>query len=42
MLVHGKAILQRHGWSKDALKEESYFVPTAVPRPRPQMQHATS
>ena len=42
MLVHGKAILQRHRWTKDALKEESYFVQTAVPRPRPQMQHATS
>ena len=30
MIAHGKAILQRHGWTKDALKEESYFVPTPV------------
>jgi ferredoxin--NADP+ reductase len=26
MLQHGKAILQRHGWTKDTLKEESYFA----------------
>jgi ferredoxin/flavodoxin---NADP+ reductase len=31
MLDHGKAILQRHGWPKDALKEERYFVPVPVP-----------
>ncbi|HEV3062665.1 MAG TPA: FAD-binding oxidoreductase [Vicinamibacterales bacterium] len=30
MIAHGKAILHRHGWEKDALKEESYFVPTPV------------
>ena len=30
MIAHGKAILARHGWGKDALKEESYFVPTPV------------
>jgi ferredoxin--NADP+ reductase len=30
MLAHGKAILQRHGWAKDGLKEESYFVPAPV------------
>ena len=28
MIGHGKAILRRHRWEKDALKEESYFVPT--------------
>jgi ferredoxin--NADP+ reductase len=30
MLAHGKAILRRHGWEKDALKEESYFRPAPV------------
>jgi ferredoxin--NADP+ reductase len=30
MLAHGKAILRRHGWEKDALKEESYFMPAPV------------
>jgi len=30
MIEHGKAILRRHGWAKDALKEESYFVPAPV------------
>jgi ferredoxin--NADP+ reductase len=31
MLEHGKAILRRHGWAKDALKDESYFVPAPAP-----------
>ncbi len=26
MIDHGKAILRRRGWQKDALKEEVYFV----------------
>src|SRR6185295_11433399 len=26
MIAHGKAILQRHGWTNDALKEERFFV----------------
>jgi hypothetical protein len=30
MIEHGKAILGRHGWAKDALREESYFVPAPV------------
>jgi ferredoxin--NADP+ reductase len=30
MLEHGKAILHRHGWEKDALKEESYFIHASV------------
>ena len=30
MIEHGKAILHRHGWEKDALKEEVYFVREAV------------
>ena len=30
MIAHGKAILHRHGWDKEALKEESYFVPAPV------------
>ena len=30
MLAHGRAILRRHGWEKDALKEESYFMPAPV------------
>jgi ferredoxin--NADP+ reductase len=31
MLEHGKAILRRRGWTKDALKDESYFVPALAP-----------
>jgi ferredoxin/flavodoxin---NADP+ reductase len=27
MVEHGKAILRRRGWTKDAMKEEIYFVP---------------
>jgi ferredoxin/flavodoxin---NADP+ reductase len=27
MVEHGKAILRRRGWKKDALKEEIYFLP---------------
>jgi ferredoxin--NADP+ reductase len=27
MVEHGKAILRRRGWTKDALKEEIYFLP---------------
>ena len=27
MVEHGKAILRRRGWTKDAIKEEIYFVP---------------
>jgi ferredoxin--NADP+ reductase len=27
MVEHGKAILRRRGWTKDALKEEIYFIP---------------
>jgi ferredoxin--NADP+ reductase len=30
MIAHGKAILHRHGWEKEGLKEESYFVSTPV------------
>jgi ferredoxin--NADP+ reductase len=30
MISHGKAILRRDGWEKDALKEESYFIPAPV------------
>jgi ferredoxin--NADP+ reductase len=30
MIEHGTAILSRHGWPKDALKEERYFVPAPV------------
>jgi hypothetical protein len=30
MLEHGKGILRRHGWEKDAVKEERYFIPTPV------------
>ena len=30
MIAHGKAILQRRGWTKDVLKEESYFVPVPI------------
>ena len=26
MIEHGKAILGRRGWTKNHLKEESYFV----------------
>jgi hypothetical protein len=26
MIEHGKAILERRGWQKSHLKEESYFV----------------
>lgn len=31
MIENGKGILQRHGWQKDGLKEEVYFVPTNQP-----------
>ena len=27
MIEHGKAILRRAGWPKDAMKEEVYFIP---------------
>jgi ferredoxin/flavodoxin---NADP+ reductase len=27
MVEHGKAILRRRGWTKDAMKEEIYFIP---------------
>jgi ferredoxin--NADP+ reductase len=30
MLEHGTGILRRHGWEKDAVREERYFVPTPV------------
>ena len=30
MIEHGKAILHRHGWEKDAMKEERYFVPAPI------------
>jgi hypothetical protein len=30
MIANGKAILRRHGWEKDAVKEERYFTPTPV------------
>ena len=30
MIEHGKAILHRHRWEKDALREERYFVPAPV------------
>jgi ferredoxin--NADP+ reductase len=30
MIDHGKAILHRHGWEKDALREEVYFAREAV------------
>jgi len=30
MIDHGKTILHRHGWEKDALKEEIYFAREAV------------
>jgi ferredoxin--NADP+ reductase len=30
MVEHGKAILRRRGWTKDALKEEIYFIPKKV------------
>ena len=26
MIEHGKAILKRRGWKKEALKEEVYFI----------------
>jgi ferredoxin--NADP+ reductase len=29
MIAHGKEILRRAGWEKNALREESYFVPAA-------------
>jgi len=28
MIEHGKGILRRHGWEKEAMKEEVYFIPT--------------
>lgn len=31
MVEHGKAILKRRGWKKDALKEEIYFIPKHGP-----------
>lgn len=31
MVEHGKAILKRRGWKKEALKEEVYFVPKHGP-----------
>jgi len=30
MIERGKAILHRHRWEKDALKEERYFVPAPI------------
>jgi len=27
MIEHGKGILKRHGFSKEALKEEVYWIP---------------
>jgi len=30
MLEHGTAILRRHGWEKEAVREESYFVPAPI------------
>jgi ferredoxin/flavodoxin---NADP+ reductase len=30
MIANGKAILRRHGWEKDAVKEERYFIPAPV------------
>jgi ferredoxin--NADP+ reductase len=30
MIEHGKAILRRHGWERDGLKEEIYFAREAV------------
>ena len=30
MIERGKAILHRHRWEKDALKEERYFVPVPI------------
>jgi ferredoxin--NADP+ reductase len=30
MVEHGKAILRRRGWKKEALKEEIYFIPKKV------------
>jgi ferredoxin--NADP+ reductase len=30
MIAHAKEILRRHRWEKDAVKEESYFVPTPL------------
>ena len=30
MLEHGKGIVRRHRWEKDAVKEERYFIPTPV------------
>jgi len=34
MIEHGKGILRRHGWAKEAMKEEVYFIPekTAAPK----------
>jgi ferredoxin/flavodoxin---NADP+ reductase len=31
MVEHGKAILRRRGWTKDAMKEEIYFIPKPAP-----------
>jgi ferredoxin--NADP+ reductase len=30
MLEHGKSILRRHGWEKERVREERYFVPAPV------------
>lgn len=34
MIENGKAILHRHGWQKDSLKEEVYFIPSNQPTPK--------
>ncbi len=35
MIEHGKGILHRHGWAKEAMKEEVYFIPQKTPAPKP-------